>query len=211
MLPRFKLVLEESPRTYYELRGPAVSAEMLIIAITGMPGAGKTTAAQALEGLGLKRIAMGDMIREETTRRGLPLDDKNMGDVMREMRAKYGAGAVAELCLLAIKARDGSAVVIDGIRSVAEIAVFRRAGDVRLIAVLASPARRFELLTARGRTDAPPDLESFRARDERELSIGIGDAIALADEAIVNERITPQELEESALRIASGWMKTVGS
>lgn len=183
---------------------------MLIIAITGMPGAGKSTVAGALEQAGLPRIAMGDMIREETTRRGLPLDDKNMGAVMREMRERYGAGAVAELCLLAIRSRDGSAVVVDGIRSVAEIAVFRRAGDVRLIAVLASPRRRYEFLTARGRTDAPPDLESFKARDERELSIGIGDAIALADEAIVNERISPQELEEAALKIAGGWMKTVG-
>ena len=48
---------------------------MLIIAITGMPGAGKSTVAGALGGVGLRRIAMGDMIREESSRRGLPLDD----------------------------------------------------------------------------------------------------------------------------------------
>ena len=78
---------------------------MLIIAITGMPGAGKSTVAQALEGEGFVRIAMGDMIREETGRRGLYLDDKNMGMVMREMREKYGAGAVAELCLRSIQSK----------------------------------------------------------------------------------------------------------
>jgi dephospho-CoA kinase len=185
---------------------------MLIIAITGMPGAGKSTVAQALGGFGLRRIAMGDMIREETKRRGLPLDDKNMGSVMQEMREKYGAGAVAELCLRSIKSKEGeAAVVVDGIRSVAEVEIFRKAGDVKLLAVLASPKRRFEFLTSRGRTDAPPNLESFKARDERELSIGIGDAIALADEAIVNERITPDELADAALSIAAGWMKPVGS
>jgi len=184
---------------------------MLIIAITGMPGAGKSTVAQALEGEGFVRIAMGDMIREETGRRGLYLDDKNMGTVMREMREKYGAGAVAELCLRSIQSKGGDTVVIDGIRSVAEVEIFRKTADVRLISVLASPKRRFELLTARGRTDAPPNLESFKVRDDRELSIGIGDAIALADEAISNEHITPEELRSTALKIVAGWLKSVGS
>jgi dephospho-CoA kinase len=183
---------------------------MLIIAITGMPGAGKSTVAQALEGAGFGRIAMGDMIREETGRRGVNLDDKNMGMVMKELREKYGAGAIAELSLRSIQSKGGDVIVVDGIRSVAEIEIFRRAGEVRLIAVLASPKRRFELLTSRGRGDAPPDLESFRARDDRELSIGIGNAIALADEAIVNERILPEELGKAALKMATGWMKTVG-
>ena len=184
----------------------------MIIAITGMPGAGKSTVAEAVEATGLRRIAMGDMIREETSRRGLTLDDKNMGMVMQEMRDKYGAGAVAELCLRSIRSRpDERAVVIDGIRSVAEVELFRTAGDVRLIAILASPRRRFELLTSRGRTDAPLDHQSFKARDDRELSIGIGHAIALADEAIVNERITPDELCATVLRMVEGWMKSVGS
>jgi dephospho-CoA kinase len=187
-------------------------SKVLIIAITGMPGAGKSTVAGALGGVGLRRIAMGDMIREETSRRGLPLDDKNMGAVMQELRGKYGAGAVAELCLLSIQSKEGeAAVVIDGIRSVAEIEIFRKAGDVKLLAVLASPKRRFELLTSRGRADAPPNLESFKTRDARELSIGIGGAIALADEAIVNEHITPDELADAALSTATRWMRPVGS
>jgi dephospho-CoA kinase len=183
---------------------------MLIIAITGMPGAGKTTAAQALEKLGLKRIAMGDMIREETKRRGLYADDKNMGMVMREMREKYGAGAVAELCLRAIEQPKERAIVIDGIRSTGEIEVFKRAGDVKLLAIHASRQRRFALLSDRKRTDDPLDMESFNTRDERELSIGIGNAIALADEAISNQHLRPEELGQSAVKIATGWMDSVG-
>lgn len=180
---------------------------LLIIAITGMPGAGKSTAAEALEKSGLERLAMGDMIREETRRRGLYPNDENMGMVMREMRDRYGAGAVAELCLQKIKAQKASVVVIDGIRSMAEIEVFKTAGRVKLLAVQASPKRRFELLSQRKRTDDPANLESFRTRDERELSIGIGDAIARADEVVSNERSSKDELSGIVLGIAEGWMK----
>lgn len=179
---------------------------MLIIAITGMPGAGKTTTAQALEKLGLKRMAMGDMIREETKRRGLYTDDKNMGMVMREMREKYGAGAVAELCLRVIERMDERAIVVDGIRSPAEIEVFKRAGNVKLLAIMGSRQRRFELLSSRKRTDDPLNIESFNTRDERELSIGIGNAIAFADDSISNERLSMQELSAAAVKIATRWM-----
>ncbi len=75
---------------------------MLIVAITGMPGAGKSTAAKALENIGMKRVVMGDVIREETKRRGLAVDEKNTGEVMRDLRKIYGEGAVAELCLKSI-------------------------------------------------------------------------------------------------------------
>jgi len=44
----------------------------LIVGVTGMPGAGKTTAARHLSGLGYAVISMGDVIREEVARRGLP-------------------------------------------------------------------------------------------------------------------------------------------
>ena len=185
--------------------------EMLIIAITGMPGAGKTTAAEALGMLGLKRVAMGDMIRQETRRRGLVEDDKNMGNVMREMRERYGAGAVAELCLQVIESMNEKVVVVDGIRSVSEVEAFRKAGDVKLLALLASRQRRFALLTERKRSDDPPDMKSFNARDERELSIGIGNAIALADEAISNEHLHRQELADASIGIARGWMNSAGS
>src|SRR5437870_2611737 len=128
---------------------------MLIVAITGMPGAGKSTAAKALENFGMKRVVMGDVIREETKRRGLVADEKNTGEVMKDLRKKYGEGAVAELSLNSIGKAKPELLVVDGIRSLTEIEAFGRAGRVLLLAIHASRERRFSLLKERGRSDDP--------------------------------------------------------
>jgi dephospho-CoA kinase len=181
---------------------------MLIVAITGMPGAGKSTAAKALEARGFKRIVMGDVVREETGRRGLEPDERNTGRVMLELREKYGPGAVAEVCLQSIKGMKDSVLIVDGIRSFAEVEVFAREGTVKLLAIHASRDRRFKLLTERGRSDAPATRTSFDERDRRELSIGVGDAVALADESLSNERSTPQDLENRAVELVEWWVST---
>ena len=183
---------------------------MLIVAITGMPGAGKSTAAKALESRGFKRIVMGDVIREETRRRGLEPDDNNTAKVTLELREKYGPGAVAEVCLRLLKTLKEQVVVIDGIRSPAEVEVFARAGRVKLIAIHASRERRLKLLTERGRSDAPTSRASFDERDKRELSIGVGNAVALADESLSNEHATPDELGRRAVELVESWVASAG-
>lgn len=175
-----------------------------------MPGAGKSSAAKALAKTGQSVIAMGDMIRDETRRRNLYPDDKNMGSVMRELREKFGSAAVAELCLRSIRSMSVETVIVDGIRSMAEVELFRDSGAVKVLAVWASPSRRFEFLRARGRTDDPMTVESFNARDERELSIGIGAAIALADSIISNESISIDQLGAATSRIVTEWTKSLG-
>ncbi len=183
---------------------------MMIVAITGMPGAGKSTAAKALEGHGFKRIVMGDVVREETRARGLEPDENNTARVMLELREKFGVGAVAEVCLRALRAIKVEVIVVDGIRSYAEVEVFAREGRVKLLAITASRDRRFKLLTERGRKDAPTSRASFEERDKRELSIGVGNAVALADENLSNERATPEELGNRAIEVVEWWVSTAG-
>ncbi|HXW36557.1 MAG TPA: AAA family ATPase [Nitrososphaerales archaeon] len=183
---------------------------MLIVAITGMPGAGKSTAAQALVDGGWRRFVMGDAVREETKRRGLQPDAKNTGDVMRDLREKRGEAAIAELCLRAIGDSGAERVVVDGIRSLAEVDAFRKKAKVLLVAIHASPARRYSFLKERGRSDDPLSYEMFRKRDERELKVGIGEAIAMADESLSNERLNTKELEGSMVKLVGGWLGSDG-
>jgi dephospho-CoA kinase len=180
-----------------------------IVAITGMPGAGKSTAAQALVSRGWTRVVMGDVIRAETKRRGLEPDAANTGKVMKQLRNERGDSAVADLCLETIEKAKTERVVVDGIRSMAEVETFRKKAAVVLVAVHASPARRFELLKERGRKDDPFTLEMFAARDRRELEVGIGNAIALSDETISNQHTTPDRLAAEMAKVVERWEKDV--
>jgi dephospho-CoA kinase len=182
---------------------------LLIVAVTGMPGAGKSTATKGLVSKGWKKVVMGDVIREETRRRGLEPDSKNTGDVMKQLRKERGESAVADLCMKAILKTGSDTVVVDGIRSMAEVETFRKNAAVILVAVHASPGRRFALLMERGRKDDPISDEMFIRRDERELGVGIGNAIALADEMISNERTTPSALSAQMAEIVERWAKKV--
>jgi len=56
-----------------------------------------------------------------------------------------------------------------------------------LIAVHSSPETRFQRLSKRKRSDDPQGWDVFCQRDLRELSVGQGDVIAVADYMIVNE------------------------
>jgi dephospho-CoA kinase len=176
-----------------------------------MPGAGKSTAAQALVKLGWVRVVMGDVIRAETKRRGLEPDAKNTGEVMRLLRKERGESAVADLCLETIAKKNAEKVVVDGIRSIAEVEAFRKRGAVLLVAVDASPERRFELLKERGRKDDPLTYEMFVDRDKRELSVGIGRAIALADETVSNQHATPDLLAAEIAEVVERWEKRVAA
>ncbi len=182
---------------------------LTIVAVTGMPGAGKSTAAKGLAAAGWKRVVMGDVVREETRKRGLEADAKNTGEVMQDLRRKFGDAAVAKLCLSAVKDAGAERVVVDGIRSMAEVEELRKSARVFLVAVHASPERRFALLRERGRSDDPLTHEMFLKRDRRELGVGIGDAIALADEVISNEHHTQGGLSNKMTEIVDRWLSTV--
>jgi dephospho-CoA kinase len=181
-----------------------------IVAVTGMPGAGKSTAAHALVQRGWRRVVMGDVIRAETKRRGLEPDSKNTGEVMKLLRKEHGDSAVADLCLKEIQKMKYNRVVVDGIRSMAEVDEFRKKARVLLVAVHASPSRRFELLKERGRSDDPLTHDMFVQRDRRELGVGIAEAIALADETISNQHNTPGRLAAEIAGVVERWENVSG-
>lgn len=176
-------------------------ARKLIVCITGMSGAGKSTIAKVASKMGFDRINMGDVVREEARGRRLKEDDSNLGRIMLELRETRGPGAVAELCLPAIQRSKNSRLVVDGVRSVEELEVFKQLGDVLVISVTSAPDKRKELLLRRDRLDAPRDSHSFRERDTREGQVGVGGAMEVADIIIDNSHITLEQLESKGATV----------
>ena len=141
----------------------------LIVCLTGMPGAGKSTISEGLKSKGYDTINMGNAVRNEAKNRNLEPTGKNLGKLMLELREKIGQGAVAELVKPQIENSKSDVIVIDGVRSNAEIDVLRKFGKVKLLAIHASTKTRFGFLQKRGRSDDPKTIENFEERDNREM------------------------------------------
>lgn len=150
-------------------------------------------------------INMGDAVRREAKKRNLEPTGANLGKLMLELRERNGQGAIAELILPEIQNTDSNVIVIDGIRSTAELNVLKNYGIVKILAIHASTDTRFSFLQKRGRSDDPESRENFEERDTRELGVGISNSIALADETISNNNLTKNELIEHAFRIIEDW------
>ena len=178
----------------------------LIVCLTGMPGSGKSTVVSALKAKGIEALNLGDGVRAEAKRRNLEPSGDNLGKLMLELREKNGPGAIAELLTEPIKNSQSEVIIIDGVRSTAEIEVLKNVGSVKLLSIEASADTRYKFLSARGRSDDPKTREKFEERDNREIGVGLGGTIAIADETIGNSDITLDELTKLAHKVIEKWI-----
>jgi dephospho-CoA kinase len=102
-------------------------------------------------------------------------------------------------------------IVIDGIRSVAEVNVLKTMGNVKLLAIHASVDTRYKHIKQRDRSDVPLDNNEFLIRDKRELDIGISEAIALSDEVVSNNNLTKDGLRDRVLAIVRKWSDKINN
>ena len=116
----------------------------------------------------------------------------------------------SEMCIRdrPIENSQSKVIIIDGVRSTAEIEVLKNVGSVKLLSIEAAADTRYKFLSSRGRSDDPVTREKFEERDNRELGVGIGESIAIADETIVNSDITLDELTERAYKVIEKWIDT---
>ncbi|PHY04155.1 MAG: dephospho-CoA kinase [Thaumarchaeota archaeon] len=179
----------------------------LLVCLTGMPGAGKSTIAEGLQSKGYQIINLGNAVRNEAKARNLEASRNNLGKLMLELREKNGPGAIAKLVESEIMSSNSNVLLIDGVRSNDEIEILKKFGTVKLLAIHASTDTRFNFLQKRGRTDDPQTKEHFNERDNRELSVGISNSIALSDYAISNIGLTKDELLQKSYEIIQRWIE----
>jgi dephospho-CoA kinase len=186
-----------------------MNANKLVIGLAGMPGSGKSIVVETAQEEGYTVVIMGDIVREETKKRGLELTPKNVGKVMLELRKTSGNGVIAEKCVPKILQSKTERVIVDGIRSLNEVSVFEKHfSRFSLVGVHSSPETRFNRLNRRHRSDDPSEWKLFQERDMRELGVGLGNALAMAEYLITNENgkdSTKSKAKEILRRIEEKW------
>ena len=163
---------------------------MKILAFTGMPFSGKSEAVKTAKEMNIPIIRMGDIIWEEVENRELELNDKNVGTIASQMREEHGKDIWARRTLEKIKSVENmNFIVIDGIRNVEEIDLFKKylEGNFVVVAVEASDETRQKRALTRNREDDSKDLQKIKERDKRELGWGLDRVIASADIMVLNE------------------------
>ena len=165
----------------------------VIVGVAGMPGSGKGVFRRTVQKMGYPVVIMGDVVREEVKRRNLKPTPENLGKTMLTLRELDGPAVVAKQCIPKLEKATERIVVVDGVRSLAEVEEFKKHfPNFILIAIHASPKARYQRLSRRKRSDDPTNWETFMERDQRELGVGMGDVIAAADQTIVNEGTSAQ-------------------
>ena len=167
---------------------------MIVIGFCGLPGSGKSTVLKAIEDLGII-ITMGDVVRNEARERSIEPTDENLGKIAHELREEFGPEIIAKKCVAIIKNLKKDVVFIDGLRSIAEVNVFRNSWIFPIVAVIIDDKIRFKRLSKRGRLDDPKYLEDIRERDQLEISFGIKEVINSANFKI-NNNVSKKEVQK---------------
>jgi dephospho-CoA kinase len=186
-----------------------VDTDKLVIGLAGMPGSGKSIVVDVAHEMGYAIVVMGDVIRQETLKRGLELTPQNVGSVMLELRKESGNYVIAQKCVPKIEEQSSPKVLVDGLRSLFEVDIFKEHfTKFSLVTVHASPQTRFSRLSNRRRSDDPAEWKVFQERDMRELGVGLGNVIAMAEHVIVNDNSfehVKAKVKESLERIEWKW------
>ncbi len=170
--------------------------DKLILALVGMPGAGKSEAASYLEKKGIPFVRFGKITEEEVLKMKLPLTQTNERLAREKIRREEGMGVYAQRAKPKIKEllEKNNILTIDGLYSWEEFLILKKEfPSLLLIHIFAEPEIRYERLTKRSVRSLPID-EGF-SRDAAELEkLNKGGPIALADYLIENDSEEISEL-----------------
>jgi dephospho-CoA kinase len=162
----------------------------MVIAIVGMPGAGKSCLAEHFKKKDFSFVRFGQIVIDEVVRRGMEINPRNERLIREEIRRVEGMDVCARRALPLIRARlaNGDVVVVDGLYSWSEYKTLRITLEDRfvVVAVFASRQLRYERLHRR--PERPLTYEEAEQRDVAEIEyIEKGGPIAMADYAVLND------------------------
>lgn len=159
-----------------------------IIAIVGLPGTGKTDAADFFQKKNLPTISFGKIVNDYINQKNLSHDEKTHKKVREEIRKKYGKEALAILNVEKIKQalKNNSIIIIEGMRSWEEYLYLKKEFPkvkLMIVCLFTDKDIRYKRVSKRNNRSELYGEE----RDINEIvGINMGPTIAFADYLIKN-------------------------
>lgn len=164
-------------------------ASKTILALVGMPGAGKSEVVNLLRQKQFSIVRLGDQTDYGLKELGLPLTEENERKYREKLREKHGMAAYALAAEEKISSlfKDNNIVVLDGLYSWEEyIYLQKRFANLLLVLICANSLIRYERLLKRKIRSIKTPLQA-RQRDINEIEkLNKGGPIAIADYIIEN-------------------------
>ncbi len=174
-----------------------MKTDFTLIAIVGMPGAGKTVAADFFRAKGVPVLRFGDQTDIGLKEAGLPVNEKNERWYREKLRKDLGMAAMAIKIEPRIHeaAKEHTTIFLDGLYSWEEyVYLHGKFPQLKLLCIYASPVTRQTRLEIR--QVRPLTEEETKSRDISEIeNLHKGGPIAIADYLIKNE-MTQEEFEK---------------
>lgn len=170
----------------------------IIIGITGMPGAKKTSVAKIMSSYGIPYFTLSSILNKELAVRGIDPTPINYARLASELRKNFGEDILARRIWRSIKvnAVKTDTIIIEGIRSPAEVHFFHTVGKCFfLVLVHSSPETRFRKFKQK-KHPFLNTLEQLESQDKTNLELGIGEVIAQADYVIINESYYEKSIKD---------------
>jgi adenylate kinase len=158
----------------------------VLLCIVGLPGAGKSVAADFYKERDFPVIRLGQVTDDILKERNLENNNDNNRLIREEIRSKHGMDAYIKLNFAKIKKsfEMSSVVVLDGMRSYEEyLCTQKEFKNVFLLGIVADKQMRYNRLKRR---KSRSNLSGPKRDTQEVINLNMGPTIALADKLIIN-------------------------
>jgi len=182
----------------------------LIFVITGLPGSGKSSAAEMIKkNFNADTVHTGDIIREEIKRRGLEYTPKTDALVAHWFHTSGREKVIVKRTWNKVKKSKKKVVVIEGFRSLQQFNLLKKLSKTKpiLISIDASFKVRAERELKRGRFGKEETMEYLESREKLEKGHGIEKLMKKADYKINNTKLTKKQMEKKIVKLIKTILK----
>lgn len=183
----------------------------LIIIITGLPGSGKSSAAEMIKkNFNAVTVHTGDIIRKEIKRRGLEYTPKTDAFVAHWFHTGGREKLLVKRTWNKVKKSRKKIIIIEGLRSHIQLKYLEKITKTKpiIISVIASFEVRAKRELKRGRFGEEGTMEYLKTREKLEKSHGIMGLIKKSDYKINNTKLTKSQMESRIVSLIKKLIKT---